>query len=190
MCSNWASCTWRWVDFAVKLLNLACEFELLVMQKYFFHCHQSNSLRICIFESLISQLLNIKISSADRLNTVLVPVGGHVSVPCPNTSAEEVKFSLFKNTEYIYHHTRISGKNTPNHNLSTDIVGVKYDNASSFSFTLTGVNACSYGIYRCEGIVMFPPPLLQLPSDLRILLLIEGKYSSVISCIYCIFQSI
>lgn len=138
----------------------------------------------------MSQLLNITIFSADKLDIVHVPVGGHVSVPCPNTSAEEVKYKLFKNSEYIYQHTRIHGQNTSNHNLSTDKVGVEYDIASSFSFTLMGVNASSQGIYRCEGTVMFHPPLIELPSDFGILLLIKGKYSSVISCIYCIFQSI
>lgn len=143
-----------------------------------------------IFEGLISQPLNITVFPADRLKTACVPVGGNVSVPCPNSSAEDIKFSLFKDGECVHHHTRISGATTPNQNTSTNPVGVEYPSANSLYFTITRVNASSHGIYRCEVTVMFPPPLITLYSDLRILVLIEGKHSSVILCTYCICKLI
>lgn len=143
-----------------------------------------------IFKSLVSQPLIITVFPADRFNTVCVPVGGNVNVPCPNSSAEDIKFSLFKDGEGVHHHTQISGATTPNQNTSTNPVGVEYPSANSPNFTITGVNASSHGIYTCEVTAMFPPPLKTLYSDLRILVLIEGKYPSVILCIYCIFKLI
>lgn len=130
----------------------------------------------------------IAVFPADRFNTVCVPVGGNVTVPCPNSSAEDIKFSLFKDGECVHHHTRISVATTPNQNTSTNLVGVEYPNANSLNFTITGVNASSHGIYRCEVTAMFPPPLITFYSDLGILVLIEGKYFSVILCTYCIFK--
>uniref|UniRef100_H2T9I9 CD28 molecule n=1 Tax=Takifugu rubripes TaxID=31033 RepID=H2T9I9_TAKRU len=114
----------------------------------------------------------------NRLNTVCVPVGGNVNVPCPNSSAEDIKFSLFKDGECVHHHTQISGATTPNQNTSTNPVGVEYPSANSPNFTITGVNASSHGIYTCEVTEMFPPPLMTLYSDLRILVLIEGHQCS------------
>lgn len=114
------------------------------------------------------------------MNIVFVQVGDRVSVPCPNSSAEDVAFRLFKDGEMIdqYRWSRVGG--TPTGNLTTNSVGVEYENVqnNSFRFTLTGVNASRHGIYRCEGTVTFPPPLIELSSDLSVLLLTEGKYSS------------
>lgn len=143
-----------------------------------------------IFEGLISKPLNLTVFPADRLNTVCVPVGGNVSVPCPNSSAEDITFSLFKDGECVHQHTQISGATTPNQNTSTNPVDVEYPSANSPNFTMTGVNASSHGIYRCEVTIMFPPPVIPLYSDPGILVLIEGKYSSVILCTYCIFTLI
>lgn len=133
-------------------------------------------------------LFYITVFPADRLNTVCVPVGGNVSIPCQNSSAEDIKFSLFKDGECVHHHTRISGTTTPNQNTSTNPAGVEYPSENSLYVTITGVNASSHGIYRCEVTVMFPPPLITLYSDAGILVLIEGKYSSVMLCKYCIFK--
>lgn len=118
--------------------------------------------------------------SSDRPKIVCAPVGGPVSVPCPNPSANQVKFSLFKDGKPIHHHTCNPGINPRAIQPNTTTVGVDSKRGENhwFNFTLRGVNASSHGIYTCEGIVMFPPPLKDLPRTPGILLLIEGKYSS------------
>lgn len=169
------------VDFSVKWKKLWCfnfSSSRLVIRKNFSFVSKCHFHRLCISENLNSRSLNIAVFSPDRPNIVCAPVGGRVSVPCPNPSANEVKFSLFKDGKDIHHHM-CNGKNTSNSHPSTT-VGVEYKEAekNSFNFTLTGVNASSHGIYQCEGTILFPPPLKPLPSTPGILLLIEGKYSS------------
>lgn len=102
-----------------------------------------------------------------------------MSVPCPNSSAEDVAFRLYKDGKKIDEHRWSRVGHTPTGNLTTNAVGVEYENVgnNSFRFTLTGVNASHHGIYRCEGSVTFPPPAIELPSELSVLLLTEGKYS-------------
>nr|ARP51378.1 CD28 [Oplegnathus fasciatus] len=112
-----------------------------------------------------------------QLQTVHVPVGGHVSVPCPELPGKEVTFNLFKDQEMIYNWTRSHEKNATNYEPPHARVGVvlreKADN-KSVHFRLTEVNASSLGVYRCEGMVTYPPPYLKKTSDLRILVLVEG----------------
>lgn len=91
-------------------------------------------------------------------------------------------FSLFKEEEVIYNHTCIRGKNATNCEPPYTRVGVELredtENKSA-SFKLTGVNAISYGIYRCVAIVNFPPPLRKVPSALRILVRVEGHQCKI-----------
>lgn len=153
----------------------------LVISKIFWFASKSNFRRLCISDSLILQSLNIAVFTPDRLNIVCAPIGGRVIVPCPNSSADQVKFRLYKDGENIHHHMCNREINTSNNYPSTNAVGVEYKGAeNNFSFTLTEVNASSHGIYRCEAISTFPPPLKELPSTPGIILLIEGKYLSVI----------
>lgn len=126
------------------------------------------------------QLNSITFFSADQLKTVCVPAGDNVLVPCPKSAAEVVKFNLLQDGEIIYSYTYNHGRNALNVTPPDTRVGVElHENVEnkSLSFMLTGVNVSSHGIYRCEGIDMFPPPLVPVPSDRRILVLIEGKYS-------------
>lgn len=102
-----------------------------------------------------------------------------MSVPCPWSRAEQLKFNLLQDGRIIYkHHTCSNGGNAPDCEPNNTRMGVEVQENTenkSVSFLLTGVNASSHGIYRCEGIVMFPPPLVSVPSDLGILVLIRGK---------------
>ncbi|KAG8004658.1 hypothetical protein GBF38_009010 [Nibea albiflora] len=95
---------------------------------------------------------------SDQLRGVCVPVGGNVTVPCPVFGHGEFSFHLFHGDRRIYNHT-----------CSQCHPGVKLTNSS---FVLTGVNSSSFGIYRCEGTVMFPPPLFKRSK--RTLVLIQG----------------
>uniref|UniRef100_A0A3Q3W1Z1 Uncharacterized protein n=1 Tax=Mola mola TaxID=94237 RepID=A0A3Q3W1Z1_MOLML len=98
---------------------------------------------------------------------------GNVSVPCPWSHAEQLKFNLLQDGRIIYmHRTCRNGGNAPDCEPNNTRMGVEVQENTenkSVSFLLTGVNASSHGIYRCEGIVMFPPPLVSVPSDLGIL---------------------
>nr|XP_040035615.1 uncharacterized protein LOC120821291 [Gasterosteus aculeatus aculeatus] len=87
-----------------------------------------------------------------------VPVGGEVSVPCPNVTGEDVIIHLYKD------HTRIC-----NHQCTEAGMKLRHDNQS---YTLTVVNSSSNGIYGCQSIAMFPPPLTK--TTLCILVLVDG----------------
>lgn len=154
--------------------------RLVNSKVFFFLCQKSNFRTLWIFERIHSQLLNMAVYSSDRPKIVCAPVGGRVSVPCPDPSADQVKFSLFKDGEPIRHHTCNPGINTRTVQPNTTTVEVDSKQAENdwCNFTLTEINTSNHGIYTCEGIVMFPPPLKYLPSTPGILLLIEGKYSS------------
>ncbi|TKS66336.1 T-cell-specific surface glycoprotein CD28 [Collichthys lucidus] len=100
---------------------------------------------------------------SDQLRKVCVPVGGNVTVPCPVSDNSESSFNLFHADERIYNHT-----------CSHCHAGVElHTENKSASFKLIGVNSSSFGIYRCEGTVMYPPPLIK--RNKRTLVLIEGQ---------------
>uniref|UniRef100_A0A3Q3WGP1 Immunoglobulin subtype domain-containing protein n=1 Tax=Mola mola TaxID=94237 RepID=A0A3Q3WGP1_MOLML len=125
-----------------------------------------------------TQALWILVIHTHILKNVCVSVGGNVSVPCPWSHAEQLKFNLLQDGRIIYmHRTCRNGGNAPDCEPNNTRMGVEVQENTenkSVSFLLTGVNASSHGIYRCEGIVMFPPPLVSVPSDLGILVLIRG----------------
>lgn len=110
------------------------------------------------------------------VKTVCVPERDNVLVPCPDLTAEDIKYNVYRDNEVVYTY-EYNHKN----NESTSVrVGMEpYKNAKDIpvGFMLTRVNTSSLGIYRCEGIVKYPPPLLQLQSQQWILVLIAGKYS-------------
>lgn len=110
----------------------------------------------------------------DRINTVCAPVGGDVPVPCPESAAEELQFDLLRDGEIIYNSTCF--RLACGHQRTRAGVEVRRNaDNKSVGFVLTGVNASSHGLYRCEGTVKYPPPLVSVPSDRRVLVLIEGK---------------
>ncbi|XP_054479948.1 T-cell-specific surface glycoprotein CD28 [Anoplopoma fimbria] len=112
----------------------------------------------------------------NQIKIVCVPAGEDVSVSCPKFKKDdEVIFSLYKDNEVIFNHTCVGKKDAPNCKPQYTRAGVEMrentDN-TSFSFMLTRVNASSYGIYGCEGVCMYPPPLVEI--TLWIMLLVDG----------------
>lgn len=127
----------------------------------------------------IAPLIIVTFFSPDQPEIVCVPPGHNVAVPCPKPPGQEVKFTLLQDEEIIYNQT-YDRRNALNYKPPYTRAGVElHENADnkSVSFMLTGVNASSRGIYRCESQVMYPPPLRTLSSVLRVLVLVEGKYS-------------
>lgn len=118
--------------------------------------------------------------SPATLKTVCVPAGDNVLVPCPDSTREDMKYDVYRNNEIIFTYNYNRGSNGSMSGPLFVRVGMKpYQNAKDtlVGFMLTRVNISSRGIYRCEGTVTYPPPLLPLPSQQWILVLIEGKYS-------------
>lgn len=189
LCSFWTNSILAWVF----LWNDKCGWSFQVdwlSASILSFASKSNSHRISISKSLYFRSLNIAVFSADRPNIFCVPIGGIVTVPCPNHSSEDVKFNLLKDGTKIKEHECTSG-NTSNSQASTDTAGVKSKGAENpFNFTLTVVNASSHGLYRCEGTILFPPPLRTLTTTPEVLLLIEGNYYSGSERKYWVFQPI
>lgn len=113
----------------------------------------------------------------ELLNIVCVPAGVNVSVPCPKLTTQDVTFYLLKEEKVIYELACTRNNTTSDCQPSQIRVGVELqDNTEnkSASFMLTEVNASSYGIYKCESYITFPPPLKRVPNTLNILVLVEG----------------
>ncbi|XP_076579851.1 T-cell-specific surface glycoprotein CD28 [Chaetodon auriga] len=113
----------------------------------------------------------------DHLETICASPGDTVTVPCPKLDANHVIFKLLQDEEMIYNQSYVREKKALSHKPTHNGVGVELrenkDN-SSVSFRLTGVNNSSHGIYRCEGTVIYPPPLKTVSSNWRVLVLLEG----------------
>ncbi|XP_070786799.1 T-cell-specific surface glycoprotein CD28 [Enoplosus armatus] len=144
-----------------KIKMSACWMFMILMGYRLFHAAQSQSSCTC----------------NDQLETVCIPAGHNVTVPCPKLIGEDVTFNLLKDQEVIYNYTSGDEKNSPNYKPAYTRVGMElHENKenNTVSFMLTGVNVSRHGIYRCEGIVMFPPPFIKVQSASRILVLVEG----------------
>ncbi|XP_049426212.1 T-cell-specific surface glycoprotein CD28 [Epinephelus fuscoguttatus] len=118
----------------------------------------------------------------DQLKIACVAPGHNVSVPCPKLTTQDVTFYLLKEEEVIYELACIRNNATSDCEQSNTGVGVELQENTenkSAGFTLTGVNASSYGIYRCEVHIMFPPPLRKVPSTLSILVRVKGHQCTV-----------
>lgn len=100
-----------------------------------------------------------------------------VFVPCPHVTASDVRFDLFKNQKVIYNRTcNLDNKTWTCASHTRAGVRLHQNELNMTGFSLTGLNESSHGIYRCEGTVTFPPPLKVVQSDVKIVILIEGKY--------------
>ncbi|KAF1371764.1 hypothetical protein PFLUV_G00272490 [Perca fluviatilis] len=137
-------------------------------------------MRACwMFMILLSCSLRTKSQSIrkDQLKIECVPANGNVSVPCPESAkGTDVTFELIKDDKVISNHRCNPDNNTCQCKPPCTRVGVELHQKknTSVSFMLTGVNASSHGIYRCEATVTYPPPLRTEHSTLLSLVLVEG----------------
>nr|XP_057908185.1 T-cell-specific surface glycoprotein CD28 [Doryrhamphus excisus] len=110
-----------------------------------------------------------------ELKTICEHAPATLSVPCPMMTGEDVSFSLLKDEHVIYNYKC---------NSTGDILECESNPSSgvmlqevneSISFILTGEAASNDGLYRCEGMVTFPPPFRKDTSAVRILVHVEGR---------------
>ncbi|KAK5891223.1 hypothetical protein CgunFtcFv8_018499 [Champsocephalus gunnari] len=128
-------------------------------------------------------LLSCRLSQADKtqqLKMICVPFGGDAPVPCPELNQRDATLNLIKNEESISKQKRISSGNTtwkPPTKAEVEL----HENREhkSVHFMLTGVNASSFGLYRCEATVFHPPPIETMPSTVFILVQVEGHQCSL-----------
>ncbi|KAK1876362.1 T-cell-specific surface glycoprotein CD28 [Dissostichus eleginoides] len=128
-------------------------------------------------------LLSCRLSQAAKkqdLKMICVPFGDNVTVPCPELNQKDVTFKFLKNEEMISNHKCIFGLNNTRSKHHTETkAGVElHENREnqSVNFMLTGVNATSFGLYRCEATVFHPPPIETIPSTVFILVQVEGHH--------------
>ena len=112
------------------------------------------------------------------METICVRGGESVRVPCPNATADEMNFHLYKNQEVISNITCKRENNTlqcskPHASVDSEVIDSKQH--PLVSFVLTGVRDSNNVNYRCEGVFKFPPPFTK--KNVIIQVLKEGKYS-------------
>lgn len=97
-----------------------------------------------------------------------------VSVPCPDKSGyQKLTIKLYKDNEEIFRISCDQGNGTHDCPAPRSRGALRYvdkDNA----FIITELTGSAYGIYYCEIIKTFPPPLITVPSTLKIQTL-EGR---------------
>lgn len=99
-------------------------------------------------------------------------------MPCPNNTAEDGTFNLYQDEREIYSYAYVNGKARDNRPSEfVELLNGKYN--QSVSFKLSRVNGSSCGIYKCESVVIFPPPTVTYDNNLRIVLLVKGKYLKI-----------
>ncbi|XP_062270680.1 uncharacterized protein si:dkey-1h24.6 [Scomber scombrus] len=145
-----------------KMKMSVCWMFVILLGCRLLHASQSQSTSIC----------------KHKLKTVCIPDKHNVSIPCPDMTGEDFGYTLFKDEKVIHNHTCSLGKNALNCKLNTSM-GVLLERNNSSAFILTGVTAENYGIYRCEGMVTYPPPYINDASALRILVLVQGYQCKV-----------
>lgn len=128
-------------------------------------------------------LLSCRLSQAAKkqeLKMICVPFGGNAPVPCPELNQQHVTFHLFKNEEKIYRQNyHRDGNATWKPPTKAEVELHENRENKSVNFMLTGVNASSFGLYRCEGTVLHPPPIETMPSTVFILVQVEGHQCSL-----------
>ncbi|KAK2856830.1 hypothetical protein Q5P01_005565 [Channa striata] len=110
----------------------------------------------------------------ERVDPICVTGQEAVHVPCPNITADEIRLNLQKDNKVIHNLTCQLENNTWKCPQSPK-VKVKMQENKLFNFILYGLTEESQGIYRCDGTAMFPPPIKTVPSDVGILVLVEGS---------------
>ncbi|XP_061548181.1 T-cell-specific surface glycoprotein CD28 [Phycodurus eques] len=101
-----------------------------------------------------------------------------VSVPCPKMAGEDLTFALLKDEQVIYNQKCNYTNNALDCESNTSADLVLREANTSVSFVLTGETARKGGLYRCEGMVTFPPPFKTQMSAVRILVHVEGHHCS------------
>ncbi|XP_058478556.1 T-cell-specific surface glycoprotein CD28 [Solea solea] len=97
-----------------------------------------------------------------------------IEVQCPNMTKKEMTFDLFRDGDIISQVKCVREKNATMkcerqpQRAGVDLREDRHHNSVSFLVTKS---RC--GLYQCEGTVVFPPPMLKVPSVLRIKVL-EG----------------
>ncbi|XP_054629528.1 T-cell-specific surface glycoprotein CD28 isoform X2 [Dunckerocampus dactyliophorus] len=97
-----------------------------------------------------------------------------LTVPCPEMAGEDVIFSLLKDEQVIYYRKCNSTGDTLDCESNPSAGVVLREANESVSFILSGETARNGGLYRCEGMVTFPPPFRKGTSAVRILVHVEG----------------
>ncbi|XP_070712058.1 T-cell-specific surface glycoprotein CD28 [Pempheris klunzingeri] len=113
----------------------------------------------------------------DQVKIVCVGAAENVSVHCPVLTGERVTFSLLINgsAQQTCEYEKKSLRCSPQHSVAVAELHENAENKSA-TFMLSGVNASSYSVYRCDGSIIFPPPFTKAPGDLGILVLTGGHH--------------
>lgn len=105
------------------------------------------------------------------MNTVWVPAGEDVLVPCPNVNSSIMNFELLRNGESIYIE-KVSHEDQRGDRETKVVSG-----NGTFHLWIGRVNGSSHDVYWCEVEVIFPPPTARQCSNQWILPQAEGKDS-------------
>ncbi|XP_076839368.1 T-cell-specific surface glycoprotein CD28 [Brachyhypopomus gauderio] len=113
-------------------------------------------------------------------NIKRVSLHGNVTVPCPNFTAPEMKFKLFKGSSEIA--TNVANKSAANDlNESGGQIALSVNMVNNrTNFVLNGVTMDYTGLYTCEAEILYPPPFGIVLEKPRALVIVDEPQSHVV----------
>lgn len=110
-------------------------------------------------------------------NVRRVPLYSNVSVPCPGFTAEEMTFTLYRGDDKF---ASITYGNMSlirsQENLGRILEHSVNSSDNTTNFILLNVTLNATGLYTCMAEKAYPPPLVKIPEQPQIIVIVEGVY--------------
>lgn len=113
-------------------------------------------------------------------NVRRVPLYSNVSVPCPGFTAEEMTFTLYRGDDKF---ASITYGNMSlirsQENLGRILEHSVNSSDNTTNFILLNVTLNATGLYTCMAEKAYPPPLVKIPEQPQIIVIVEGVYGKL-----------
>lgn len=103
-----------------------------------------------------------------------VYVHSNVTVPCPSFTAEEMTFTLHKNTNQVASFIYANMARLKSQELLGSTVKHHVNNDNTTCFVLYNVSKNETALYTCRAEKSYPPPAEQIPEKPQTIVIVEG----------------
>ncbi|KTG07571.1 hypothetical protein cypCar_00009000 [Cyprinus carpio] len=139
-------------------------------------------LSLCLFHSSLSETQSM--CKGNLPSVQHVALNSSVTIPCPELSAPEMVFKLYKGSEEICYFSINNTFISKNNNRRDFPASFKVnDTNNSTSVILNNVTVNTTALYTCEAERIFPPPFQKVEHKPQTIVFVEGR--PVKSCAVC-----